>query len=532
MNKVLLSITFGLLFLFIIVQLQEGHAQSIDPLIDTPGKSIGSDFNGDGIHDFIVGAYGNDDCSAGSDCGAAYIVFGVSGLSGTKDTGNADEDVRILGKAGSDFMGRSVSGVGDVNGDGFDDFIVGADSNNDGGSNNEGAAYIFFGASNLTGTKDLGGGASADVTILGKAAGDSLGIGVSGAGDVNGDGFDDIIVGAHLNDDCAAGINCGAAYIIFGASNLSGTKDMGNADEDVKILGKAGSNQLGRSVSGAGDVNGDGFDDIIVGAETNGDGGASAGAAYIFFGASNLSGTKDTSSADEDVRILGNAASDNLGRSVSGVGDVNGDGFDDIVVGAHLNDDAGGAAGAAYIIFGASNLSGTKDMGNADEDVRILGKAASDNLGRSVSGAGDVNDDGFDDFIVGSNLNDDAGVSNAGAAYILFGASDLSGTKSLGGVSSADVTILGKVAGDQLGRSVSGLGDVNADGFPDVIVGAEFNEDGGANNEGAAYIIFGASNLSGTKNTGSSDEDVRVLGKTVGDFLGTSVGGGRSNPGP
>jgi len=229
------------------------------------------------------------------------------------------------------------------------------------------------------------------------------------------------------------------------------------------------------------------------------------------------------------VTILGKASGDNLGFNVSGAGDVNGDGFDDIIVGARLNNDGGSNnEGAAYIIFGASNLSGTKSLGGADSaDVTILGKAASNFLGRDLSGVGDVNDDGFDDIIVGAINSGDGG-----AAYIFFGASDLSGTKSLGGGQSADLTILGKGVSDFLGRSVSGLGDVNADGLPDIIVGAYGNNDGGSNNEGAAYIFFGATNLSGTKDTGTADEDVRILGKAATDFLGIGVGGGRSNPGP
>jgi len=193
----------------------------IHPLIDTPGKTIGSDFNGDGIHDFIVGAILNDD----------------------------------------------------------------------GGAGNDGAAYIFFGSTTLSGTKDLGAVQSADVTILGKGANERLGRAVSSAGDINGDGLDDIIVGAYRNADGAS--LAGAAYIIFGATTLSGTKDTGNADEDVRILGKADTDYLGEHLSAAGDINGDGFDDIIVGARNNDDAAANAGAAYIFFGASNLSGTKD-----------------------------------------------------------------------------------------------------------------------------------------------------------------------------------------------------------------------------------------------
>jgi len=291
---------------------------------------------------------------------------------------------------------------------------------------------------------------------LGKAITDRLGRALSGAGDVNGDGFDDIILGAYLNNDGGSNDE-GAAYIFFGASNLSGTKIAGT-DHDVEILGKATTDQLGRSVAGAGDVNGDGFDDVIVGAEQNNDGGTdNEGAAYIIFGASNLSGTKDMGNGDEDVRFLGKATTDEFGSAVSGAGDVNGDGLDDVIVGAQTNNDGGADnEGAAYIFYGASNLSGTKDTGNGDEDVRILGKATSDFLGSAVGGIGDVNGDGLSDFIMGAQLNNDGGTNNEGAVYIFFGSTTLGGTKDLGSGQSADATILGKGSEDRLGLSVGG----------------------------------------------------------------------------
>jgi len=532
-NKVLLSVTFALLFFFIIVHMPEGRAQAIDPLIDSPGKTIGSDFNGDGIHDFIVGAFGNDD-GPGSSPGAAYVFFGSSTLSGTKSLGGGQSaDVTFLGKAAGDFLGYKVASAGDVNGDGLDDIIMGAHPNNNG------AAYVFFGSTTLSGTLELGGGQSADLTVLGKASSDQLGISISGAGDVNGDGFDDIIIGARYNDDGGSGGNTreGAAYIFFGSTTLSGTLELGGGQSaNLTVLGKAGSDNLGNSVSGAGDVNGDGFDDVIVIAPYNDDGtNNNAGAVYIFFGSSTLSGTKDLGGGQSaDVTILGKAAGDLswVGRS-SGAGDVNGDGFDDIIMGAAYNDDGGsGNEGAAYIFFGSSTLSGTKDLGGGQSaDVTILGKAAGDLLGYSVSGAGDVNDDGFDDIILGASHNNDGGGDDFGAAYVFYGASTLSGTKSLGEGQSADLTILGVKVNEYLGASASGLGDINSDGIPDFVIGAPTSSLGG--DEGSAYVFYGASTLSGTKSLGEGQSaDLTVLGKADNDTLGWSVGGGRNNHGP
>jgi len=354
MNTV--SLIFG--FLLSVLLVIDGNAQSIEPLIDSPGKTIGSDFNGDGIHDFIVGARLND--AGANNGGAAFIFFGASTLSGTQSLGEGQSaDMTIAAKTASDYVGVSVASAGDLNGDGLDDIIVGADGYD--------AVYIIFGSTSLSGTTDLGAVGSADVTIIGKAAGDLMGLSVSGAGDVNGDGFDDFMLEAYGNDD--AGNVAGAAYVFFGSATLSGTKRLGAGESaDVTILGKLAVDFLGKSVSGAGDVNGDGFDDFMVGALGNDDGGASyTGAAYIFFGASDLSGTKSLGAGQSaDVTMLGKASNDKLGTSVSGAGDVNGDGFDDVIVGAYQNNDGGtDDEGAAYIFFGASNVSGTKDTGNA-----------------------------------------------------------------------------------------------------------------------------------------------------------------------
>jgi len=533
-TKIFSIFAVALLLIMLPLLMQAEQIRPVAPLIDSPGNTIGSDFNGDGIHDIIIGAHRNGDCAAGLTCGSAYIFFGATNLSGTKDTGAGAEDMKILGKGVDDRLGRTVSSAGDINGDGLDDIIVGAHYNNDGGSNDEGAAYIFFGATNLSGTKDTA-AAAEDVRILGKAADDRLGHRVSGAGDVNGDGFDDFIVGAQNNDDGAN--NAGAVYIFFGASNISGTFDMGGGVQsaNVTIFGKAADDDFGKAVSGAGDVNGDGFDDIIVGALKNNDGGSdNEGAAYIFFGATDLSGTKKLGGADSaDVTILGKATTDQLGTSVSSAGDVNGDGFHDFIIGADQNNDGGtNNEGAAYIFFGASDLSGTKALGGVSSaDFTILGKSTSDLLGRGVSEAGDVNNDGIDDIMVDAAFNDDGGTNNEGAAYVFFGATDLSGTKALGGVSSADVTILGKTAIDTLGRGISGVGDVNGDGIADFAVGADATSS--AAGTGAAYIFFGASDLSGTKDLGGvQSADVSFLGKTALDSFGVSVGGGRSSPGP
>ena len=327
-----------------------------------------------------------------------------------------------------------------------------------------------------------GGDAMQERFFTGYAAGDQFGYSVSSAGDVNSDGYADLIVGAPFND--AGGLNAGRAYIYFGGSII-------NSGVDVILTGLAASDRFGFYVSTAGDVNGDGYSDVIVGAPFNNAGGTDAGRAYIYFGGSAMNNVAD-------LIMTGEAAGDQFGSSVSSAGDVNGDGYSDVIVGAILNDAGGTGAGRAYIYFGGSSM-------NNVADLIMTGEAGSDQFGVSVSSAGDVNGDGYSDVIVGANGND-AGGSNAGRAYIYFGGSAMNNV--------ADVIMTGAAAGDQFGISVSSAGDVNGDGYSDVVVGA-YRYDNGQNDEGRAFVYHGsAAGLSATPN--STPDDANQAGASFG----------------
>ena len=473
---------------------------------DLAGSSIASagDFNGDGFIDVIVGAPAED--TANTDAGAAYVVFGAaSGITAVNldDIAAGTGGFKMIGEAGPIFenAGTSVESAGDVNGDGIDDLIVGARANDAGGPN-AGAAYIVFGTATPPTSIDLANVANGTggFKITGENAYDRAGGGerqsVATAGDVNGDGFDDVIVAAYLND---AGVGDeGAAYVVFGAAsgitavNLDAVA-LGTGG--FKMTGENADDLAGISVSSAGDVNGDGFDDVIVGAQDNDEGLSNAGAAYVVFGAaSGITAVDlvDIANGTGGFKIIGEAADDRAGRSVSAAGDVNGDGFDDVIVGAFGNDAGETNAGAAYVVFGAA--SGITSV-NLDAialgtgGFKITGENADDLAGISVSSAGDVNGDRFDDVIVGAL----AGTS-AGAAYIVFGAASGITSVNLDDVAAGigGFKINGEVAGDQAGVPVSSAGDIDGDGFDDVIVGSRFNDAGGDPNAGAAYVVFGA----------------------------------------
>jgi hypothetical protein len=317
----------------------------------------------------------------------------------------------------------------------------------------------------------------------GAAAGDYFGVSVSGAGDVNGDGYADVIVGAHLND--AGGSEAGRAYVYYGGP-------VADAVADLSLTGEGAGDNFGVSVSTAGDFNGDGYADVIVGANGNNAGGSDAGRAYVYYGGPGAD-------AVADLTLTGAAALDDFGISVSGGGDVNGDGYADVIVGAHYNDAGGAQAGRAYVYYG-------EPYPDAVADLSLTGAAASDFFGRSVSAAGDVNGDGYDDVIVGAHGND-AGATNAGRAYVYHGGP--------GADTVADLMLTGAAVDDYFGYAVSTAGDVNGDGYDDVIVGA-FGNDVGGPSAGRAYVYYGGAATDAVA-------DLTLTGASPGDIFGTSV---------
>jgi hypothetical protein len=332
--------------------------------------------------------------------------------------------------------------------------------------------------------------AEADAVLLGEVAGDNAGASLAGGGDLDGDGYGDLLLGAPGQD--VGGSGSGAAYLLYGP--VSGTVDLGLADG--VLTGASASDAAGTALAWAGDFDGDGLDDAIIGAPTADPGGAEAGCAYLFFsvpgGATAVSGA--------DTLLLGTAVADRAGAAVAGVGDVDGDGLADVLVGVPGQDGAASDAGAAYLVLGGT--SGTISLGLAD--AILLGEAASASAGSSVAGAGDLDGDGYEDMIVGAE-GATGSAAGSGVVYVVRG-------PLFGEVSLADAwaRVEGYAAGDGLGPAAAG--DLDGDGEIDLVIGAPGDDHGGSG-AGGAYLVLGP--LAGTVAVSAADATFHGGGSAV-----------------
>jgi glycosylphosphatidylinositol phospholipase D len=505
--------------------------------MDQSGDAVApaGDVNGDGIDDVIVGAYWSRLTR-----GTSHVVFGSASSASVNLAAMGSRGFTITGARrfesspyySGDQLGTSVAAAGDVNGDGFDDVIVGAPGD---WRNSPGYAYVVYGSAspaavNLTTAADAGLG-SRGFAINGAAVRDELGASVAGAGDVNGDGLDDVIVGApekNLTVGQLIPTNPSATYVIYGSAsapgpvNLTGAADAGLGSRGFAINPAASGGQLGASVAGAGDVNGDGRDDLVVGAPGAQTGPylGLAGITYVIFGSASPSTVNLTSAADAGLgpgagfAIRGSYYADFTGDVVDGAGDVNGDGFDDVVVGAGSasqrgqNHVQGDAWGVIYVIYGSAspapvNLTNAVDAGLGSRGFSINGSAAGECLGEAVAGAGDVNSDGLDDLVVGLKRRSPGSPPRpyAGTSYVIYGSAATPSPMDLAQpLGSRGITVMGAKgdpnpqgnSGDRSGASVAGAGDFNGDGRDDVLVGAiDANPDPTRGGAGVTYVVYG-----------------------------------------
>ncbi|WP_353717492.1 FG-GAP-like repeat-containing protein [Dyadobacter sp. 676] len=413
---------------------------------DRMGSSIAcaGDVNGDGYSDILIGAqyYDNGQFNEGS----VFVYHG------SKD-GIVGSPVSTLESNQADgWFGTAVASAGDVNGDGYSDILIGCYTF-DNGQKDEGHVFVYHGGPEGIGTNET-------VTLTASAAG-ALGSSVASAGDVNSDGYDDIIVGAPTFD--VNGTVGGIAVLYYGSLN-------GIESSNQLVLSKnLADSYFGCSVAGAGDVNGDGYGDVVVGAKYYSNGQDDEGAIYIYHGSSGGLGPQEVIHFERGI------ANSYFGHAVAGAGDINRDGYADIVVGAP------GSPNAAYVYQGsAAGITGNPKVLQSGQN--------GSNFGKSVAAAGDVNGDGYGDVIVG---DDWYGQEDAGAAFVYHGSNS-------GIVVNPAATLLCDQQGAIMGRSVAGAGDVNGDGYSDIIVGAP-NYNNGQEYEGVVLAYYGSS--TGISNT-------------------------------
>ncbi|MEM7313133.1 MAG: integrin alpha, partial [Planctomycetota bacterium] len=449
---------------------------------DNSGRTISNagDVNGDGFDDVMIGA-ATAGPNGNSNAGETYVVFGGTAVGSggiiNLSSLNGNNGFVLNGIDPNDYSGASLGYAGDLNNDGLDDIAIGAIWADPNGNSAAGESYIVYGATSIGsgGTFNLSSLNGTNGFVLnGIDALDNSGT-ISHAGDVDGDGLVDVIVGASYAQ-FQNGVNNGEAYIIFGDSS-----PLGGASVDLSTLqvgqitllnGPDDDSRAGYSVSDAGDINGDGFGDVIVGSDRDRN--------YVVFGNPVRAGSIDISALDGGNGFVITNVGDVSGHAASRAGDVNGDGFDDIIVGAVDDDYSGAFIGESYVLFGGETVGtgGLFDAATVDgsNGFVIKGSQFLGQLGSSVSYAGDVNGDGIDDIIIGAPGTSPEGKNNAGASYVVFGVNGYEWSAISGGQLGDGSNWIGKKAPEQSGHGNLILrpdygGTITFDGFdPSAVI--------------------------------------------------------------
>ncbi|MBM75932.1 MAG: hypothetical protein CMK59_11075 [Proteobacteria bacterium] len=433
-------------------------------------KSAG-DYDGDGHSDLLLGSGTND--TSGEDAGKVYIFSGASLTDGEWIA--SDATISLTGEAEGDQLGAAFSSAGDIDGDEKDDILIAAPYNDEFG-NASGKIYLLTGEELLQGTASL---ETATWSFHGEAEIDLAGSFVASAGNIDDDSYDDILIGAENHD--SLGINkAGKVYLFRGATLNSGLgSNISLENADFMFMGTDAEDKVNRAAV-AGDVDGDGLDDVLISSAESDAGTLDAGAIYLISGSNITSGSMLLS--DADAIYTGTQVGDLAGFALTGGGDLDGDGFDDILVGAYSSDLSGPNRGTVYVITDAAMQTTSVDLSTVS--TMLVGEADGDWAGYSIASMGDIDGDLIPEILIGAPQNDDA-YNNAGKAYVVYGASLSPGIHSL---SSADLSYTGDATNNYVGFSVGMAGDINLDGTKDILLGGYGNNISGPNT-GVMYIF-------------------------------------------
>ena len=451
------------------------------------GSSVShaGDYNNDGISDIVFGAPGL--------AGKFYVLFGSSTTYNNPLTVTAIDGGNGFRATGIGKAGFKVSDAGDFNGDGIDDVII--TQKETPFVDDPSIAYIVYGSDQplLQSIDLLQLDGSDGLTINKPAANFTPGYNVSAAGDVNNDGFDDIMFSSYFSDHTLT--NDGIIYIIYGSNtNITSPIEVDQIDGNNGIIlyGEASGDNAGKSLSNAGDFNGDGIDDFIIAAPNSGTNGSFSGSVYMIFGNNNLPHPFALSSLNgsNGFKIQGVSVNNFAGSSVAGDFDFNGDGIKDIVIGAtHSFQQAGGA----YVMFGRTGTFNTNVLLsglNGTNGFAIRETGSPNVTGFSVSSAGDINGDQMDDVVIGGDKQN----TELGFAYVFYGTN-----QSVNSV--IDTFVLPQDIGFTIaglgsaGYSVGSAGDFNNDGVGDILIGAPEADNNATTDSGSVYIVYGKKHL-------------------------------------
>jgi hypothetical protein len=469
---------------------------------DVRGARLGTavapagDVNGDGIDDLVVGAP-RYDAANHTNTGAAWVVFGTGKSDPEPGSVAAATGFRIDGAAAFDTAGAAVAGIGDVNGDGLDDILVGAPLADVGDRKDAGAAYVVLGRAG-TEPVTLAAPGSAALVVLGTGRNDRLGSSVAGLPDANGDGRGDLVVGAPRADRPDAGghgdqayvsepplpKNAGAAYVLFSPGSPGTIDTAALGAQGYRIEGARG--RAGTSVATLPDWNGDGIAEIAVGAPLYRRSTKFGGRAYVVWGSATATPV-DLARLGPRGIVLDGGGQQRAGGVVASVGDLSGDARGDLAVGAdYAGRRSRSQAGRVLIVY-ARPEPGSLELDELGEGgLRIDGEAAGDHAGVSIAPAGDVDGDGRDDVLIGAHGADPLERADAGAAYVLYGGSGVN-TLDLAFVGTRGFRIAGAEAGERLGRAVALAGDPSGDGRTDLALGSPRT----AREAGAVSLVHG-----------------------------------------